>query len=138
MIRPTNRQSLILVWLWAAALPTGCGTNKGQPAPPQLVPVSGRVVYKGKPVPMVGISFIPEEAKGVRGFQASGGTKADGTFTLQTHPYGPGAAPGRYTVTLASEARGQFPEKYGDFSQSPLKVEIKEQGAPNLLLQLTD
>jgi hypothetical protein len=137
MNRSTAIQSFILIAPLSVVLPIGC-TSKGQPAAPHLVPVSGRVVYKGKPVPMVAVAFLPDESKGSQGFQASGATKADGTFTLQTHPHGPGAAPGRYTVTLASEARGQFPEKYGDFSQSPLKVEIKEQGASNLLLQLTD
>lgn len=137
MICSTARQSLILIPLFSMVLLAGC-SSKGQPAAPHLVPVSGRVVYKGKPVPMVAVAFLPDESKGSQGFQASGVTNANGTFTLQTHPYGPGAAPGRYTVTLASEARGQFPEKYGDFSQSPLKVEIKEQGAPDLLLQLTD
>jgi hypothetical protein len=50
-------------------------------------------------------------------------------------PLRPSAAPGRYTVTLALEARGQgFPGRYADFQETPLRVEVKEVGAPNLVL----
>jgi len=135
MTRSESDRSFVLILWCAGVLMSGC--SKG-PTPPQLVPVSGRVVYKGKPVPMASIQFLPDGSQGAPGFAAFGQTKPDGTFTLQTQPYGPGAAPGRYAVTIALEARGQVPDRYADFQDTPLHVEIKEAGAPDLLLTLRD
>jgi hypothetical protein len=88
---------------------------------------------------MASIQFLPDASQRAQGFAAFGQTKPDGTFTLQTHPYGPGAAPGRYTVTVALEARGQgIPSRYADAEQTPLRIEVKEEGAPDLLLRLSD
>jgi hypothetical protein len=95
-------------------------------------------VYKSKPVGLASIEFLPDMPQGAQGFAAGGHTKQDGTFTLQTYPHGAGAAPGHYKVTITTEARGAIPHRYTDPGQTTLKVEIKEEGAPDLLLTLTD
>ena len=121
--------------LCAGVLAAGCSPG---PPPPRLVPVSGRVVYKGRPVPLAALEFLPDGPQGAQGFAAAGHTKSDGTFTLQTHPHGPGAVPGRYKVTVRLEARGQTPARYADPERTPLKVEIQEPGTSDLLLPLAD
>ena len=76
----------------------GCG---GEPDPP--VPVSGKVLYGGKPVEGATVTFLPAES----GRSASGKTGADGAFTLTTNKTNDGAKPGEYVVTIAKvEAKG--------------------------------
>jgi hypothetical protein len=128
---------LAFLVLAIVVMPSGCNNN---PAPPRLVPVGGKVVYKKKPVTQATVQFHPDAANGAQGFSATGQTKEDGTFTLQTYPHGPGAAPGRYAVTVTLEARGAgIPRRYASVEQTPLRnIEIKDVGAPDLLLRLTD
>jgi hypothetical protein len=135
MIRSRCCPQLALTLVCAGLLAGGCSK---EPAPPRLVPVSGRVVYKGRPVELASIEFLPDMPQGAQGFAAGGQTKPDGTFTLQTHPHGAGAGPGHYKVTVTTEARGAIPRRYADPGQTPLHVEVKEPGAPDLLLRLTD
>ena len=136
MIRSRGCKQLAFLVLGAVLITSGCA--KG-PTPPRLVPVRGKVVYKGKPVPLASIQFIPDASKGSQGFAAVGQTKQDGTFTLQTYPHGPGAVPGAYAVTVTLEARRQgIPRRYADAEQTPLRIEIKDEGAPDLLLPLMD
>jgi hypothetical protein len=136
MIRSRCRPPLALTLLCAGLLAGGCGQG---PTPPRLVPVSGRVLYKGRPVPLAAIRFVPDLSKGAQGFTATGRTEQDGTFTLQSYPHGPGAVPGAYAVTVTLEGRGAgIPGRYADAERTLLRVEIKEQGAPDLLLRLTD
>jgi hypothetical protein len=128
--------SLLVCLLGAVLFPGGC--TKG-PTPPRLVPVSGKVLYQNKPVPLAWLRFYPDGSKEGQGFVADGQSKEDGTFTLQTYPHGPGAVPGRYKVTIALEARGAgIPNRFADSEQTPLRVEVKDEGAPDLLLGLTD
>jgi hypothetical protein len=136
MIRSRGRIVPAFLVLYAVLISSGC--HKG-PTPPRLVPVGGRVLYQGRPVPLAAIEFVPDSSKGVQGFAAIGQTKPDGTFSLQTYPYGSGAAPGDYVVTVTLEARGQgIPSRYADAEQTPLRIEVKEEGAPDLLLRLSD
>ena len=114
------------------------GCSKG-PAPPRLVPVSGKLVYQNKPVPLAWLRFYPDAPQQGQGFVADGQSKEDGTFSLQTYPHGPGAVPGRYKVTITLEARGTgFPTRYADPEQTPLRIEVKEEGTADLLLRLAD
>jgi hypothetical protein len=135
MIRSRSGAPLAPTLLCAGLLAGGC--SKG-PAPPRLVPVSGQVVYKGRPVGLASIEFLPEMPQGAQGFAAGGQTTQDGTFTLQTDPHGAGAVPGHYKVTVTTEARGAIPRRYADPGQTPLRIEIKEEGAADLFLRLTD
>jgi hypothetical protein len=135
-MRSRSGKRLACLVLGIVVLPSGCNDR---PAPPRLVPVSGKVVYKNKPVPQAFVQFLPEASKGGQGVAASGQTKQDGTFTLQTYPHGPGAAPGWYVVTVTFEARGAgIPRHYSSPEKTPLHVEVKEERTPDLLLRLTD
>jgi hypothetical protein len=76
----------------------GCGPDE-----PALAPVSGRVFYKGAPLPGGSIVFTPDADKGGGGPLARGEVRPDGTYTLTTDGR-PGAAPGWHRVTIVSVA----------------------------------
>ncbi|GIX00313.1 MAG: hypothetical protein KatS3mg111_3645 [Pirellulaceae bacterium] len=98
------------------AMLVGCGS--GGPDP---VPVSGKVLYQGKPVADATVTFLSTSG----GRSASGKTAADGTFTLTTNKTGDGAVPGDYIVTISKVAakgasagpinieNGEYGEDYG-------------------------
>ena len=122
----------------------GCGG----PSRPATVPVSGRVTYQGKPVPLGQIVFYP-----AKGRPAMGAIGADGSYRLTTfETAGDGATPGRYRVTIQAtrtigggarpksleeelhgvgSGSGQtvtewlVPEKYSRQESTPLTAEVK-------------
>jgi hypothetical protein len=113
---------------------TGCNSSA-------LVTASGRLTYKGKPVPSTLVTFWPEE----EGKRASTGvTDDDGNFTLQYSRTEPGVLRGKHTVFLAyhvsmEEELRKIPPKaspelkaviarYGDLKTSPLHYEITKSG----------
>jgi hypothetical protein len=127
-----NRRPLgVLVLLLAAG---GCNSSG-------LVNATGRLTYKGQPVPSTYVIFQPDE-DGVRSSQ--GLTDADGNFKLLSSTTASGVFPGHYTVVLkyylsADEEVGKTPPKasrqlqavlvkYGDPKTSPLKYEVKKGG----------
>jgi hypothetical protein len=75
----------------ATLLLAGAGCGKGP------VSVRGTVTLDGEPVKGAMVLFLPEE-KG--GQQASGQTRADGSFELTTRRSGDGAYPGDYKVVV--------------------------------------
>lgn len=130
MYRPTALASVLLA---AVCLPlTGCGGSG-------LVPVSGTMTYKGKPVTNAIINFTPSDD----GRPSSGKTDKDGKFTLYFDEQNKGIKPGKYKVyvmldALAAATRPgaipgmpapmdgdekQFFEKYGN-EKSTVTVEI--------------
>ena len=123
--------------LLAAALVVGAAGCGGS----GLVNASGRLTYKGQPVPSTLVTFWPAE----EGKRASTGvTDDDGNFTLSYSRQEPGVLVGRHTVFLAyhvsiEEELGKVPPKaskelkaviakYGDPKTSNLHYEIKENG----------
>ena len=121
----------------------GCGG----PSRPATVPVSGRVTYQGKPVPLGQIVFYPE-----KGRPAMGSIGPNGSYRLTTFVAGDSAIPGRYRVTiqatrtigggtrpkgLEEELHGVgrssaktvtewlVPETYARQEATPLKAEVK-------------
>jgi hypothetical protein len=113
---------------------TGCGRS-------DLVSATGRLTYKGQPVPSTYVKFWPEE----EGKRASTGlTDDDGNFTLRYSRQEDGVLRGKHTVFLtyyvsAEEELREVPPKaskelkaviakYGDLKTSPLKYEITENG----------
>jgi hypothetical protein len=125
----------IVLLLSAAGLP-GCG---GEP-PPRLVPVHGRVMYRNHPLPMLTVTFVPDLAKGnTAGRDARATTGADGSFTVQTYPYGDGAMPGAYRVTVLYYSRNDMlPRKYTKFYQTPFVVDVPEEGLSDLDLVILE
>jgi hypothetical protein len=111
------------------------GCRRGQ-AP--LLPVSGKVAYKGLALQGGTIVFTPDVARGESGPIAFGKIHADGTYQLFTRD-NPGVSAGWYRVTVTSLAPagppipGQafsapysfLPEKYRDPGLSELACEIK-------------
>src|SRR4051812_40782169 len=63
----------------------GCGS--GNVVPPSLIPVKGKVTYKGQPVTKGVVRFEPDSGFGR---MASGELKSDGTFELATLKPGDG------------------------------------------------
>lgn len=72
----------------------GCGASG-----PAKGSVSGKVTYKGQPVPKGTVTFVAVDAKGRN---ATGAINPDGSFTLQTENPGDGAILGDYKVTISA------------------------------------
>jgi hypothetical protein len=111
----------------------GCG-----PAPSAgLVPVSGRVTYRGKGVPLATVQLLPDAGRAEPVPTATGQTGDDGTFTLQTPPRGKGVAPGRYRVTV-QQYNSAIPTKYANPDTTTLHIEIPPEGLTNWQLTLRE
>ncbi len=124
-MRVTGRARFLVGTVLLAMLQTGCG---GEPAP-KLVPASGRVTLHDKPLPGMTVLFLPDPSAGLKGKEARGTTNQNGNFTLETYPYGTGAMPGRYKVTIQFYSRNDgLPRKYTKLILTPLVVDIKEGG----------
>jgi hypothetical protein len=106
----------LIVGLMVAGM-VGCS---GEADPP--VPVSGKVLFNGKPLEGARVTFLSE---GGSGRSASGQTDGGGNFKLTTNKTNDGAKPGDYVVTIAKiEAKsggdagvdissGDYGEAYG-------------------------
>ena len=76
--------------LLAAVMMIGCGGK--EPPKPKLVPASGRIEYKGKPVANATLQFSPIAIEFAESSMAQ--LDAEGKFALASPNYGPGATPG--------------------------------------------
>jgi hypothetical protein len=105
------------------ALCWGCGPA-GSGTTPFLVPVKGKVTYKGKPVTKGLVKFVPDGY----GREARGDLQSDGTFVLSTHKPGDGVVPGSHRIAIAiSEsrlARDRALNKYASPNTSQLTREV--------------
>jgi hypothetical protein len=90
-----------LAILLLSLLTVGCGGGSTTAA------VSGRVTYKGKPVPKANVSFVPAEGTGRA---ASGFTDDGGRYTLGTLSTSDGAAPGKYRVGVIARGPDRPPK----------------------------
>src|SRR5262245_35615645 len=106
-----------------------------------LVNATGRLTYKGQPVPSTYVVFYPEE-EGRRPSQ--GLTDDEGNFKLLSSTTASGVLVGKHAVILkyyvsADEELGKTPPKvskevkaailkYGDPTKTPLHYEIKKDG----------
>jgi hypothetical protein len=140
---PTTR------WLLALALTGGAvGCQEGNKP---LLPVTGKVAYRGYPVPGGTIVFTPDARRGQSGPLAVGKINADGTYSLRTGESF-GAVAGFYRVTVAAVTAGGdplpgqlyhipvslVPEKYRDPERSGLSCEVKGERANAIDFNLTD
>ena len=117
-----------LVLLLAGAV--GCG-------PPLMGPVSGRVTFKGKPVPMAVVRFQPQSRP-----MGVGVTDTDGRYRLSTKKPLDGAYGGHHIVSVypwqlgvgqepldpaytpLPEDRADIPDKYRAPHTSPLSADV--------------
>jgi hypothetical protein len=88
----TLKSLAVFVALVAAC--SGCGKSAGM-AP--LIPVKGKVTYKGQPLKKGRVTFESQDT----GKRTTGNLEADGTFVLSTYKQGDGAAAGDYTVIIS-------------------------------------
>lgn len=87
----------LLVVCIAFAFVAGC--NSG----PNVVPVTGILTYKGKPIRNVHLDFYPESG----GRPSWGQTDSDGRFTLEYDPQHKGALVGKHKVFAKMGSAGE-------------------------------
>ncbi len=92
-----RRTQLIHGMLLTLICSLGCSGSSGSP---ELVPVSGTVLYKGAPVEGALVSFHHEKAPRL----ASGVTDKEGKFVLTMLENGDGAMPGTNLITVTKGA----------------------------------
>src|SRR5262249_52024882 len=101
----------------------GCGS--GSAVPTTLIPVKGKVTYKGQPLTKGIVRFEPNSGFGR---MASGELQSDGTFELSTLKSGDGVVQGEHRVTVSeldkNLAKNRALKKYGTANISGLKAEV--------------
>jgi hypothetical protein len=99
----------------------GCGTSSATPV--ALIPVKGKVTYKGQPVTKGVVRFDSDYGR-----PASGQIQADGTFELTTLQPGDGVVAGEHRVYLSgldkNLAKDRALQKYSSPSSSKLTAEV--------------
>jgi hypothetical protein len=122
---------LLVGLLVSVACQTGCAP-KGDLT---TAPVSGKITYKGQPVPTGTIMFVPGE-----GPAATGEIAKDGSYTLSTYSNGDGAVLGAHKVSITAlqnvgaglpeQKSGTppslIPKKYISDMTSGLTAEVKQ------------
>jgi hypothetical protein len=101
----------------------GCGPA-GSGRGPDLIPVKGKVTYKGKPLTKGTVTFEPDGF----GRPARGELQADGSFVLATLKDGDGVVAGEHRVTITgvdkSLARDRALTKYASPNTTPLTCKV--------------
>jgi hypothetical protein len=101
---------------------SGCTT--GSAALPTLIPVKGKVTYKGRPVTKGFVHFEPDGY----GRAATGMLGSDGTFILTTFKEGDGVVAGEHRIYINGTGKTPknelVPKKYVSPSTSKLVVEV--------------
>lgn len=123
------RMLVVGTFILGCLLIAGCGRKA-----PTLNQVTGKVTFKGSPLPGGLIVFSPDTSRGESGRIAFSKIQSDGTYILQTGD-DKGAASGWYRVTVASLAgpgtsfefapTSLIPDKYRDPQLSLLQCEVK-------------
>ena len=109
--------ALVLVPCW------GCGSSAADGARP-LVPVKGKVTYKGQPLTSGIVHFDPDGY----GRPARGKLQPDGSYTLGTMKEDDGVVAGSHLVTIGGFekrlASDRTLKKYGSRRDSGLTAEV--------------
>jgi len=124
---------------------SGCG-GEGR----ELAPITGKVLFKGKPLSFGGIMFQSSS-----GQPATAVIQPDGSFEMKTHGEGTGAVVGHNKVRITCNAtqdpnrksasaggemalgRQLIPKRYSSFRTSKLEVDIQPGHNDQLLFELT-
>ena len=111
----TRRYALLLT---SALILPGCSRG------PNLVEVEGVLKLRGKPLPGILVSFVPDAAAGTPGPRSTGWTDAQGHYRLTCdEPRKPGAVVGKHCVTVldpeAVEEGPLMPGVLGGIRRSP-------------------
>ncbi len=119
-VRVNSFAGLLLVAFTVA----GCSGD----SPPDTVPVSGKVTYKGNPVTSGQVLFQPMKALGGEGAATSlmrpavGTIGDDGRYSMKSFGEGEGVLPGEYEVAVISYADEPTPEQYAEGATRKLAV----------------
>jgi hypothetical protein len=101
----------------------GCGAS-GSGALPSLVPVKGKVTFKGQPVTTGTVRFEPDDY----GRPASGKLQSDGTYVLTTLKEGDGVVPGHHRVSIRDlnikSTDGARLQKHLNASKTKLEADV--------------
>jgi len=114
-------------WCWPMLLllAAGCGTGTGEV---ELVPVYGKVTFRGRPLAGGTIVFVPDPERGAHGPLALAVLDAQGRFTLHSDGR-PGVVPGWHRITVAAaqsvEDEPALPSRYADPERSGLAREVQ-------------
>jgi hypothetical protein len=112
------------ITLSALLLFSCCGCGSGSGALPSLIPVKGKVTYKGQPLSKGIIRFEPDGY----GRMASGMIQSDGTFVLSTLGKDDGVVAGLHKVSVsdtgAVSKKELIPKKYTQPATSKLTAEV--------------
>jgi hypothetical protein len=105
-------RTFLAISLGIAAACSGCGE------PPQGLPVSGTVIFQGRPLDQGTIEFVPTAGQGTH----SGGRINEGQYSI---PAEQGFQPGPYDVRISSVQEGVYAEEGGAPGEAwPLKQRI--------------
>jgi hypothetical protein len=86
--------------------------------------VSGRVLYRGKPLAGGTIVFEPDPERGGDGPVAGGEIGPDGRYALRPEN-GSGVSPGWHRVTFAASSGTTLPTRYSDPARCGQSCEVK-------------
>ncbi|HWL07938.1 MAG TPA: hypothetical protein VNQ76_06020 [Planctomicrobium sp.] len=138
----TYRQAFFVLCSLPLFVGMGCGSNGVEK--PATFPVSGVVIYQGKPVEGATVAFSTEKAPRI----SSGVTDSEGKFALSMFKAGDGAVAGTHQVTIikldpqlqqqpdedanayTTRVLGKDPGKsllpaiYANLSKTPLSAEV--------------
>lgn len=141
-LRISRLLTLLIAFVVIAVVTVGCQKKR------DLTPISGRVLYEGKPLSHGVVSFQPESG------QPSFGTiQSDGTFQLTCRGEGNGATVGKNRIRItcyeqnqkAAKGQGDFiygkpliPKKYLSCQTSGLEVDVRPGANEPIILNLTN
>lgn len=121
-----NSPKRILLAALCCSVCWGCDTAGGG-ARSALIPVNGKVTYKGQPVTKGRIKFEPDGF----GRPASGHLKPDGTYSLTTEKEGDGIVAGHHRVTVSDTGikspRNILATKWANEAASGLTADVNSE-----------
>jgi hypothetical protein len=102
---------------------TGCGVG-GAGTLPSLIPVKGKVTFKGEPLTTGVVHFEPDDF----GRPANGKLQSDGTFVLSTLKEGDGVVAGHHRVSITGLDRkskaAAMPKKQWAAAMAKLEADV--------------
>lgn len=111
----------------------GCSDGK-----PKRVPIAGKVLIDGKPLPLGSIQFVPKGAR-----PSGGAIDREGHFELTCYERGDGAVIGAHRVRVTAarnisekELRWEAPKIYADIATSGIVVNV-DAPADDVVIKLT-
>jgi hypothetical protein len=144
-VRLPSRSHVAATLLLAALLTAlGCGSKHADRL--AVFPVSGRILWDGRPLPNAFVVLHPQGPQDLRAITARGQTDQDGNFRVTTYEAGDGAPAGAYAVTVAyhqlittgggyEPGPNVLPPKYASPQTTDLTVHVAN--GPNQLPPLT-